>query len=142
MKIISKKNSPQRMQSQEYSEDFKWQVVQEVLSGKLSKAEANRLYGIRSKSAILYWMRQYSGITNYRESSKILSSKESMKSKQEIISLEEELHKLQDSLKRERNKSALYEKMLEIAAEEYGINIRKKYGAKQSNVLKKKSSKK
>lgn len=87
-------------------------------------------------------MRQYSGITNYRESTKILSSKESMKSKQEIIVLEEELQKLQDRLKRERNKSALYEKMLEIAEEEYGINIRKKYGAKQSNALKKKSSKK
>ena len=142
MKIISKKNSPQRMQSQEYSEDFKWQVVQEVLSGKLSKAEANRLYGIRSKSAILYWMRQYSGITNYRESSKTLSSKESMKNQQEIIDLKEKLQKFQDNLKRERNKSALYEKMLEIAEEEYGINIRKKYGAKQSNVLKKKSSKK
>jgi transposase-like protein len=142
MKIPAKKRPPQRKQSQEYSEDFKWQVVQEVLSGKLSKAEANRIYGIRSKSAILYWMRQYSGITNYRESSKAFSSKESMKNKQEIIALEEKLHKLQDSLKRERNKSALYEKMLEIAEEEYGINIRKKYGAKQSKVLKKKSSKK
>ena len=142
MKIPAKKRPLQRKQSQEYSEDFKWQVVQEVLSGKLSKAEANRIYGIRSKSAILYWMRQYSGITNYRESSKGLSSKESMKNKQEIIALEEKLHKLQDSLKRERNKSALYEKMLEIAEEEYGINIRKKYGAKQSKVLKKKSSKK
>jgi len=142
MKTKAKKNLPARKQPQEYSEDFKWQVVQEVLSGKLSKAEANRLYGIRSKSAILYWMRQNSGITNYRESTKILSSKESMKSKQEIIALEEELQKLQDRLKRERNKSALYEKMLEIAEEEYGINIRKKYGAKQSNALKKKSSKK
>lgn len=142
MKIPAKKNTPKRIQSQEYSDDFKWQVVQEVLSGKLSKAEANRLYGIRSKSAILYWMRQYSGITNYRESTKIVNSKESMKNKQEIIALEKELQKLQDRLKRERNKSSLYEKMLEIAEEEYGINIRKKYGAKQSNDLKKKSSKK
>ncbi len=142
MKITTKKNTPKRMPPQEYSEDFKWQVVQEILSGKLSKAEANRLYGIRSKSAILYWMRQYSGITNYRESSKTLSSKESMKNQQEIIDLKEKLQKFQDNLKRERNKSALYEKMLEIAEEEYGINIRKKYGAKQSNVLKKKSSKK
>jgi len=142
MKKTKKQNTPQRQQSQEYSEDFKWQVVQEVLSGKLSKAEANRLYGIRSKSAILYWMRQYRGITNYRESTKVISSKRSMKNKQEVTVLEEELLKLQERLKRERNKSALYEKMQEIAEEEYGINIRKKYGAKQSNVLKKKSSKK
>ena len=67
MEKISKKNSSTREKPQEYSEDFKWQVVQEVLSGKLSKAEANRLYGIKSKSAILYWMRQYSGIRNYRD---------------------------------------------------------------------------
>ena len=65
-----------------------------------------------------------------------------MKNKQEIIALEEKLHKLQDSLKRERNKSALYEKMLEIAEEEYGINIRKKSGAEQCKVLKKKRAKK
>jgi transposase-like protein len=138
MEKISKKKSSAKKKPQEYTEDFKWQVVQEVLSGKLSKAEANRLYGIRSKSAILYWMRQYSGISNYRESTKKLSSKEAMKNKQEIIALEEKLQKLEKSLKRERNKSAIYEKMLEIAEEEYGINIRKKYGAKQSSVLKKK----
>lgn len=44
MKIPTKKRPTIRVPSQEYSEDFKWQVVQEVLSGKLSKAEANRLY--------------------------------------------------------------------------------------------------
>ena len=142
MEKISKKNTSTRKKPQEYSEDFKWQVVQEVLSGKLSKAEANRLYGIRSKSAILYWMRKYSGIINYRESTKTLSSRDAMKNKQEIIVLEEKLRKLEKSLKRERNKSALYEKMFEIAEEEYGINLRKKYGAKQSNVSKKKSQKK
>ena len=142
MEKISKKNSSTRKKPQDYSEDFKWQVVQEVLSGKLSKAEANRLYGIRSKSAILYWMRKYSGIINYRESTKTLSSRDAMKNKQEIIVLEEKLRKLEKSLKRERNKSALYEKMFEIAEEEYGINLRKKYGAKQSNVSKKKSQKK
>lgn len=142
MEKITKKNSSRRKKPQEYTEDFKWQVVQEVLSGKLSKAEASRLYGIRSKSAILYWMRKYSGIINYRESRKTLSSGDAMKNNQEIIVLEEKLRKLEKSLKRERNKSALYEKMFEIAEEEYGIKLRKKYGAKQSNVSKKKSQKK
>jgi transposase-like protein len=49
-----------------YSEEFKWRVVQEVLSGKYNKEEARQIYGIKSNCAILYWMRKYSGNDNYR----------------------------------------------------------------------------
>ena len=49
-----------------YSEEFKWLVVQEVLSGKFTKEEARKVYGIRSNCAILYWMRKFSGNDNYR----------------------------------------------------------------------------
>ena len=49
-----------------YSEEFKWRVVQEVLSDKFTKEEARKVYGIDSNCAILYWMRQYSGIKDYR----------------------------------------------------------------------------
>jgi len=44
-----------------YSEEFKWKVVKDVLSGKLTKEEARRVYNIRGNCAILYWMRKFSG---------------------------------------------------------------------------------
>ncbi len=49
-----------------YSEAFKRQVVQEVLTGKLTKEAARIAYGIKSNCAILYWTRKYSGDKDYR----------------------------------------------------------------------------
>ena len=45
-----------------YTEVFKSKVVQEVLSGKLSKKQATAIYGISGGSTILYWIRQSQGL--------------------------------------------------------------------------------
>jgi hypothetical protein len=61
-----------------------------------------------------------------------------MKEKQKGQNLEEELEKqakqireLEELLRREKLKNELNKAFIEIAEEEYGINLRKKYGAKQ-----------
>jgi hypothetical protein len=46
-----------------YSEEFKWQVV---LSGRLTKEAARRAYNIPGNCTILYWLRKFSGIDDYR----------------------------------------------------------------------------
>ena len=56
----------QKREWSKYSETFKWKVVQEVLTGKLTKEAARVAYGIKSNCAILYWMRKYSGNDDYR----------------------------------------------------------------------------
>jgi hypothetical protein len=38
----------QKKERSHYSEEFKWQVVQEVVIGKLTKEEARVAYGIKS----------------------------------------------------------------------------------------------
>ncbi|MCF6352663.1 MAG: hypothetical protein L3J06_06605 [Cyclobacteriaceae bacterium] len=43
------------------SEQSKRRIVSEVLSGKYSKEQARKLYGIKSKSGILEWMRIFAG---------------------------------------------------------------------------------
>ena len=65
---MKKKRSYKKRTPQVYSEEFRWKVVQEVLSGELNQAEAKRKYNIKGNGAILYWIRQFSGIENYRES--------------------------------------------------------------------------
>lgn len=45
--------------SHEYSEAMRQQIVQEVLSGKLTKTEAREVYHIKGKSRILTWIRIY-----------------------------------------------------------------------------------
>ena len=55
----------------------------------------------------------------------------------ELSELEKKVKTLEEELKREKCRADLWQKMIEIAEEQEGIPIRKKYGAKQSNALKK-----
>ena len=126
-----------KSKSQHYSDEFKWKVVQEVLSGKYNKDEAKRIYGISSNCAILYWIRQFSGHSDYRKSDLPLKDIKTIQPMKELSELEKKVKTLEEELKREKCRADLWQKMIEIAEEQEGIPIRKKYGAKQSNALKK-----
>lgn len=119
-----------------YSEAFKLEVIQEVLEGKISKEEARRLYRIRSKSAILEWTRQYSGENGFDKRGKVLKNKETEFSNHQLTEQARRILELEEALRLEKLKVTLSNKMIDIAEEEFGIDIRKKSGAKQSKVLK------
>lgn len=127
-------------QKRKYSETFKWKVVKSVLEGKYTKEEARRIYGIKSNCAILYWIREFKGIKNYRQPSEYEVSKNKQKeitSKDQIKRIEE----LEAELRQEKQRSELWKKMVEIAEEDLGLEIKKKFGAKQLLELKKKTEK-
>ena len=115
-----------------YSQDFKWRVVQEVVSGKISKEEARRVYGIRGKCTVLYWMRQFSGIADYRNGGEVLSLAPTLNQMKEKTEQEQRIKELEEELKRERVRADLWQKMVELAEDQLKLDIRKKYGAKQS----------
>jgi len=126
---------------QYYSDEFKQKIVQEVLTGKYTKAEAQRKYGVGGKSAILTWMRKYNLVPNYISPNKTNIAESQMPTKEEDT-LKEENRELRKALEIERNKSMLFEKMLEIVEEQYGPTIKKKPVAKQFNNLNQKKGKK
>lgn len=126
-----------RGRPQSYSDDFKWKVVQEVLGGEITQAEAKRKYNIKSNSAILYWTRQLSGIHDYRDSRVVYLPEHDMSVKKEDTEKDKEIRELKEALEREQNRSLVYEMMIKVAEEEYGLPIRKKSGAKQLKELKK-----
>jgi transposase-like protein len=134
---MKKKRSKQRGKAQSYSNEFKLKVVQEVLSGEITQAEAKRKYNIRSNSAILYWTRQLSGIHNYRESKMLYLPEQESLISNKSSDKDKKIKELQEALEREKNRSLVYEMMIEVAEEEYGLPIRKKSGAKQLEELKK-----
>lgn len=113
-----------------YSREFKFKVVQEVLTGKYSKEEARRIYGIKGKSGILDWIRQFSGQENYRVAESPILSIEDMKVEKEKIDRNERIRVLEELLRRETLRADLYEKMVDIAEDQLKIDIRKKSGAK------------
>ncbi len=108
-----------------YSESFKINVVKEVENGLLSKDGARRKYGIRGKSAVLYWCRKYGQekypIMPVKKSNKSLTPDEK---DQRIAELEAKLSHAKLSI------DAL-ESLIEVANEIYGVDLKKKVGIKR-----------
>lgn len=121
-----------------YSKSFKMKVVQEVLEGKYSKEEARRVYGIKGNCAVLYWMRKFSGDNNYRQSIQYNEDIISMGSKLQNKQLAARIKELEEELEREKQRADLWQKIVEVAEEKLGLNITKKFGARQYSELKKK----
>jgi len=125
-----------------YSEEFKWKVVQDVLSGKYNKEDARRIYGIGSKCAILYWMRQFSGISDYRDGGIPIQGKKLLEAMKELGQSEKRIKELEQALERERLRADLWQKIVELAGNEINVDLIKKYGAKLSTPSKSKKAKK
>ena len=120
------------------TDDQKRFVVLEVLSGKITKEEARRKYGIKSKSGILDWMRKYAGMSNRSYGQDPLPILRDMdKSRDEKAQLEARIAELEQELASVRLKGKAYQIMVELAKEEYGLDLEKKSGAKQSKDSKK-----
>jgi hypothetical protein len=81
-------------------------------------------------------MRQFSGEKGYDKRGKVLKSKETEKHIIEQTAQTKRILELEELLRIERLKVTLSNTMIDIAEEEFGINIRKKSGAKQSKKLK------
>jgi transposase-like protein len=122
----------QKAEASTYSEAFKWRVVQEVLSGKLTKEEARVAYGIKSNSAILYWMRRYSGNGDYRSVHSQPNSATAMQDSKKQQELEDRVKQLEEELRRATLRADLWQKMVEVAEDRLKIDIKKKYGAQPS----------
>ena len=115
-----------------YSEEFKWKVVQEVLAGTLTKEEARRVYSIKGNCNILYWMRSFSGVHDYRSAGAVSENSIQMAKTNNQRKLEKEIARLKQELQAERMRADLWQKVVEVAEETLGVDIRKKFGARQS----------
>lgn len=122
----------QKREWSKYCESFKWQVVQEVLTGKLTKEAARVAYGIKSNCAILYWMRKYSGNDDYRDTHSLTNNKAAMSVSKEQSELKERIRQLEEALRRANLRADLWQQMIEVAEEQLKIDIKKKYGAQPS----------
>jgi transposase-like protein len=124
-----------------YTSSFKRQVVQEVLSGQISKEGARKRYGIGGKTTILDWMRVYAGFKTKETGTNPLLNLQAMQIDNEKARLEEEIKRLQSELDLAKLKGRAYQIMVEIAKEQYGVDLEKKSGAKPSKPSKKNSQK-
>jgi len=126
-----KKNEP-------LSEQSKRRIVTEVLSGIYTKEQARKLYGIKSKSGILEWMRIFAGKPGKSHGlDPVPILKDMSGSLEDISTLKAKIIQLEEDLKLSKLKGKAYQIMVEIAKEEYNLDLEKKSGAKQSKNSKK-----
>ena len=119
-----------------FTEEFKKNCVQDYETGQLTVKELSKLYHINA--VILYrWIYKYSAYNKRRV--KIVEMADS--SKQKI----KELHKRVEDLERIVGQKQLnidfLEKMIEIAKDHYGIDIKKNFDTPPSAGLEKTSKK-
>jgi transposase len=119
-----------RKKMRQFKEAFKLQVVEEVLSGRLSKEDARKKYQIKGKSAILNWIRSF-GVADRKTVPAYFAVMKAQKelSQEELLKRVRELERaLEDAQLRAEG----YSRMIAIAERELKISIRKKSNTKQS----------
>ena len=95
---MSKKQSAIRSGPQQlfYTEAFKQKIINEVLSGKLSKRQAQLIYGIKGNATILYWINQSRGLHGYEKRRTPIGNFAEMKKNIRDKKLEEENKELKE----------------------------------------------
>ena len=128
----------------DYSMSLKLQIVQEIETGKLTISVATKKYGIQCRKTIVQWLRKFGNFDWENQTpSNMPKSPE-----QKIMELEAQvklLEKQKALLEREAyvadKKAIIFDMMIDIAEQEYKIDIRKNLPPEQSTNLKRKNNK-
>lgn len=112
-----------------FSTEFKESLVKEFESGQYSVLQLSKLYKIKPQ-VIYNWIYKFS---NFNERGyRIMEKHES--SQQKIAQMENRIAELESALGRKQIQLDFSEKMIEIAEQEYGIDIKKNYATKRSDI--------
>jgi len=110
-----------------FSEDFKLKLVSDYESGRMSVVELEKFYDI-SNTTIYRWIYRYS---NYNSKSiQVVELKDSQMDK--IKQLESRIQDLERALGQKQMNIDYLEKMIDLAKEEYNIDIKKNSNTPQS----------
>ena len=115
-----------------YSDDFKYQVVQEYLNSDFSHRELLDKYSIKGSSSISKWMRKLGLIDEpIKRQMHHTAMKKGSKKTPEELALEAKVRELEKALEYEKLRSLALDTMIDIAEDKLKISIRKKSGTKQ-----------
>jgi transposase len=120
-------------EKQSFSEHVKRSIVEQVSSGTISKESARRRYGIKGKSAILDWQRNYEKFGRCSVNlftDPILLKHKPNQSEASNEDLKARIKQLERQLEDEQLRSEAYSRMIDAAETELKVPIRKKSGTK------------
>jgi len=111
-----------------FSEDFKRRKVSEIERNLTSISELSRAYQV-SKPAIYKWIYRYSSMRKKQEKQVVESKSDSNK----ILALREQVKELERIIGEKQVKLDFQDKMIQLAEQEYKVDIKKKFSGKRSS---------
>ncbi|MFV8367988.1 transposase [Flavobacterium sp. LB2R40] len=139
----SKTNYVKRSQ-RDYSMSLKLQIVSEIERGTLSVSQARKQYGIQARSTVVQWLRKFG---NFDWENQIPSNmpktleQKIMELEAKVKLLEKQKSFLEQQAYVSDKKAIIFDMMIDIAEQEYQIDIRKNSPPEQSTILDKKNNK-
>ena len=115
-----------------FTEDFKRKLVKEFEQGTMSVYQMSKLYSIAT-TQIYDWIYKFS-IFN-EKGSRIVEMKDSQTTK--LKELEQRVKELEQNVGQKQIKIEFLEKMIDLAKQEFNIDIKKNFATPQSNGSKK-----
>ena len=110
-------------QGKRYGEAVKRLVVEQIESGKLTVAQAQRQHGIAGAQTIRGWQARYG-----KAGGGVRRASALMAAQAEIVKLRREKAELEHALARSTVKAIVLESALEEAEAQYGEDFKKKFG--------------
>ncbi len=118
----------------DYSMSFKLSVVKEYETSVISLKDLSRKYGIQGDNTVRTWLNKY-GTFDWQN--RVINPMAKTKD-QELLELREQLKvlerknaRLEKELEVQDLKASFFDLMIDIAEEEYGVDIRKKCSPEQ-----------
>ena len=117
-----------RRSQRDYSLAFKVSVVEQVEKGELTYKQAQKRYGIQGRSTVLVWCRKY-GLQDWTQPRGHSKRGAMMPNKPaKPLTPEQRIKELEQQLKEEKQKSALFESVINIMRDEHGVTVKKSSG--------------
>lgn len=117
-----------RRSQRDYSLAFKLSVVEQVEKGEMTYKQAQRRYGIQGRSTVLVWCRKH-GLQDWSDPKGRGKRRTTMTDKPaKPPTPEQRIKELERQLKEEKQKSALFERVIDIMRDDYGVSVKKRAG--------------
>ena len=114
--------------SRKFSDNFKIKKVREIESGKTKASEVCKQYEV-SGTNVYKWILKFGSMKTKKE--RLIVETES--DTQQLISLKKQLAELERIIGQKQVLLDFKDKMIELAEQTYGVDIKKKFSTKPSN---------
>ena len=122
----------------DYTQSLKLQIVGQIEKGEMSTHQAQKKYGIQSRSTVMIWLRKYGNFDweNQTPSNMPKSPEQRiMELEAKVKLLEKQKSFLEQQAHVSDSKAIIFDMMIDLAEKEYQIDIRKNSPPGQSNDL-------